>query len=214
MYIKQIITIIVLLFIITGCKEVTSKEELYNKPAAFWYKQIIQNVKLGNLDKADGAYTSLASEHVASPYLKEAMMILIEAHKENDEHLMAKYYTDEYTKRYATSNNIEYLRYLKIKSDFKAFKKSGRDQKLLLDTIENAKQYISRFPSSTYNPLVNTMLTKLYMADIILNKQIIALYKRTGKQKAAKVYEDRIKKSWLSDVKINEADDSFIKQIF
>ena len=197
---RKIVILFAALYLLSGCADkVNQKEELFNKPAAFWYKQIIKTVRMGNLDKADEAYTSLSSEHVASPLLKEALLILAQAHKEQEEFIMANYYIDEYTKRFARSKNIEYLKYLKIESNFQSFKKMNRDQKLLLDTIASANAYIKKFPNSPYNPLVHTMLTRLYLAENMLNKNIAKLYKKTGKYKAAKIYEEKINNSWLKN---------------
>jgi len=197
---KKLIILILSIYFLSGCAgKTTQKEELFNKPAAFWYKQIIKEVRMGNLDKADDAYTSLSSEHVASPLLKEALLILAQAHKEQEEYIMANYYIDEYTKRFARSKNIEYLKYLKIESNFQSFKKMNRDQKLLLDTIASANNYLKKFPTSPYNPLVHTMLTRLYLAQQVLNKNIAALYRKTGKKKAAKIYEEKINNSWLKN---------------
>jgi outer membrane protein assembly factor BamD len=57
------------------------------------------------------------------------------------------------------------------------------------------------------------MLTKLFLAELMLNKEIAQLYKKTGKLKAAKIYEDKINNSWLKDTKIKE-NSSFFDYIF
>jgi len=198
--VKHLIILLVSIYLLSGCADKLQKEEeLFNKPALFWYKEIIKTVKMGNLDKADEAYTSLSSEHVASPLLKEALLILAQAHKDQEEYIMANFYVDEYTKRFARIKNIEYLKYLKIESNYQSFKKINRDQKLLLDTISSANAYIKRFPASPYNPLVQTMLTRLYLTEQMLNKNIASLYRKTGKKKAAALYEKKIADSWLKD---------------
>ena len=212
---KHLIILITTLYLFSGCanKLMQKEEELFNKPAAFWYKEIIKTVKIGDLDKADEAYTSLSSEHVTSPLLKEALLILAIAHKKHEEYVMSNFYIDEYTKRFAKSRNIEYLKYLKIESNFQSFKKVNRDQKLLLDTIADANNYIKKFPTSPYNPLVNTMLTRLYLTEHLLNKNIAALYEKTGKTKAAKIYEDKINNSWLKNTDAIAAKRGFFSSI-
>ena len=202
MMIRYIATFAVALFLLGGCASKNAQEETYNRPAAYWYKEIMKSLAAGSLDKADDAYTSLASEHVASPLLKEAMMILYRAHLEEDEYLMANFYLDNYIKRYASGKNIEYLKYLKIKSRFSEFKHPKRNQKLLLDTIAEANQYEEKFPNSLYNPMVDTILTKLYLTELILNKEIVSLYKRLGRKKAAAYYQEKIDKSWLKETPI------------
>lgn len=215
MNLKLLLPLSLILLFIIGCADKTEKvDENFNKPAAHWYNEIIKNIKTGTLDQADDIYASLSSEHVASPLLKEALMILAKAHSENEEHIMARFYIDTYIKRYAKSNNIEYLKYLKLKSNFQSLKKAKRDQKLIIDTIKDANDYISKFPTSTYNPLVHTMLTKLYLAELSLNRDIATLYNKTGKKNAAKVYEEKISSSWLKDTDIDLSHQSWIRKIF
>ena len=199
-----IIPIIWLIFF-SGCANKTKSENVeFNKPADYWYSKMIKEIKRDDLDKADDAFASLESEHVGSPLVKEALMIMQKAHRADREYVMSKFYIDRYTKRFANANNIEYLRFLRIKTNFLTFTRANRDQKLLEDTIMAAEKYKQRFPNSQYNPYIDTMLTKLYLADLMLNKEIASLYRRTGKDKAAKVYEEKINKSWLKNTKIKE----------
>jgi outer membrane protein assembly factor BamD len=215
MNIKNFLTLVLGIILFLGCtNRQDTVENTYNKSASYWYKQIIKNIKSSTLDKADEAYTSLSSEHVASPLLKEAILILAEAHSENEEHIMAHFYIDTYIQRYAKSTNIEYLKYLKLKSNFQALKKAKRDQKLVIDTIKDANEYIKKFPSSSYNPLVHTMLTKLYLAELVLNRDIASLYQRTGKKTAAKIYREKIASSWLKNTEIDLSKSSILDKVF
>jgi outer membrane protein assembly factor BamD len=215
MHLKILASLLLTLLFTTGCADKTQKaDKSFNKPAAHWYKQLIKHIRSGELDKADDAYTSLSSEHVASPLLEPALMTLARAHSNNDEHIMARFYIDTYIKRYAKSTNIEYLKFLKLKSNFEALKKAKRDQKLILDTIAGANEYLKKFPNSSYNPLVHTMLTKLYLAELTLNRDIAALYKKTGKKKAAKIYEDKVAASWLKNTEIDLSKQSMLGKIF
>ncbi len=213
MNLKKYILASLLILIFGGCANTSVNEGVYNKSASYWYSDIIKNIRIGNLDKADEAYTSLASEHVASPLLKEALQILAQAHKKSEEYIMSNYYIDEYKKRFARSNNMEYLNYLKIESNFKAFQKANRDQKLLIDTIKSAMNYKKSFPNSTYLPLIDTMMTRLQLGELMLNRNIIKLYKKTGKNKAAKIYQDKIDKSWLKDTNIISPKSGLISSI-
>ncbi len=213
MNLKKYILVTLLILVFGGCANTSVNEGIYNKSATYWYNDILKNIRLGNLDKADEAYTSLASEHVASPLLKEALQILAQAHKEEEEYLMSNYYIDEYTKRFAKSNNIEYLKYLKIESNFQAFQKANRDQKLLIDTINSAISYKKSFPNSTYIPLVDTMMTRLQLGELLLNRNIIKLYKKTGKTKAAKIYQEKINNSWLKNTNVIPPESGLISSI-
>ncbi len=212
MIIRYIAPLALLALIFAGCASKSVHEE-YNKPATYWYQEILKKIAAGNMDKADDAYTSLASEHVASPYLKEAMLILYRVHLEEEEYLMAQFYLDNYIKRYATSRNIEYLKYLKIKTKFAQFRHPKRNQKLLLDTIAEANDYKDKFPGSLYNPMVDTILTKLYLTELILNRDIVSLYKRLGRKKAAELYQKKIDASWLKETPIATENQSLFQKI-
>ncbi len=193
--------LVVTILFINGCSSKNDMAE-YNKPAIYWYQKIVKSVSQGNLDKADEYFTSLQSEHISSPFIKEAMLILAQAHMDNEEYLMANFYLDEYIKRFGTSKKREFAEYMKIKSSFLGFKNINRDQKLLQDTISNAIYFKKKYPNSEFIPLIETILTKLYMAEYILNKNIMELYLRRDKPKAASVYEQKLKKSWLKDNEI------------
>jgi len=211
---KSLFFSLMVLFFISGCsKNSKDVDAEFNKPDTYWYAKMIEQIKRGDLDKADDAYTSLESEHINSPLVKEALMILQKAHRDEREYVMSKFYIDRYTKRYANANNIEFLRFLRIKTNFLTFTRANRDQKLLEDTIADANKYKQRFPKSQYNPYVDTMLTKLYLAELMLNKEIASLYRRRGKDVAAKIYEDKVKKSWLYGTKIKE-NKSILEKIF
>ena len=74
MHLKILIPLIFTLLFTIGCADKTkTTSESFNKPATHWYHQIIKYVRSGELDKADDAYTSLSSEHVASPLLESAL---------------------------------------------------------------------------------------------------------------------------------------------
>ena len=192
---KAIFYTLLLLFV-AGCSSKNVSE--YNRSDIYWYQKMVHYVSVDDLDKADEYFTSLQSEHFASPLLKEATLILAQAHMDNEEYLMAKYYLDEYIKRYGNEENVQFAKYLKIKASFLAFKNINRDQKLLRDTIEEAKEYKKEYSKSEFIPLVDTILTKLQIAQYVLDKEIAGLYKRRGKKKAAKIYEEKIKNFWLS----------------
>ncbi len=197
---KTLLLLFSILFII-GCSSKNKPE--YNKTDIYWYNKMIHYVATGDLEKADDYFTSLQSEHFSSPLLKEALLILAQAHMDEEEYLLANYYLDEYIKRYATPKEMEFAKYLKIKSSFLAFKNINRDQKLLQDTIAQAQKYKQNYASSEYAPLVDTILTKLYMAQYVMDREIASLYERIGKQKAAKLYKERLKRSWIREDQID-----------
>ena len=153
--ILNIIFISTLVYIFTGCS--SKEEEEYNKPAVYWYNKMINEISNYQLDQADDTFTSLESEHRNSPLLPSAIMIIAITHMEDEEYALANYYFDEYLKKYSLKKNADYIRFLKIKSNFLAFKNQFREQKLLTRTIVETDKFIGEYPNSQYIHLVKNI---------------------------------------------------------
>ena len=201
------------LLLLAGCGSDDEVTE-FNKPALYWYQQIAGSIASSNMDKADEYYISLKSEHMQSPLMPTAIMMLAQAHMQNEEYLLAGYYLDEYNKRYADSRTMEYTAFMKLKASFMGIKDVYKDQKLIMDSINKAKVYLLRYPGSTYTPLVNTMLIRLHMAQYLLNENIAALYERTDKPEAAKIYREKNKHSIVEMADITPPEKGIIGEIF
>ena len=202
---KSVWIAVAIVLFFAGCAKKDEVTE-YNKPALYWYKKVAESISRNNLDKADEYYLSLKSEHMRSPLLPTAVMMLAHAHMNEEEYLMANYYFDEYNKRFATSAGREYADYMKLKSAFLGVTDVNKDQKLMMDTVENANKFTMRHPDSPYGPLVDTILVRLHMSEYLLNENIAALYDRVGKEKGAKAYRAKNDQSPLnmSDIELPE----------
>jgi len=204
---------VISVFILSGCGKSDDVAE-FNKPALYWYKHIAESIGSGNMDKADEYYISLKSEHMRSPLLPTAIMMLAQAHMQEEEYLLANYYWDEYNKRYADEEGREYTEFMKLKASFLGVKDVYKDQKLIMDSINRAKIYLLRYPGSEYEPLVNSLLVRLYMAQYLLNENIAALYDRTDKPKAAEIYRAKNKNSLVEMADITPPEKGFLGEIF
>ncbi len=200
-------------FLFVGCGDKDEVAE-FNKPALYWYQQIANSITSGNLDKADAYYISLKSEHMRSPLMPTSLMMLAHAHMNEEEYLLANYYLDEYNKRFGEYESREYTDFMKLKASFLGVKDVYKDQKLIMDSIATAKTYIYRYPGSPYAPLVNTMLIRLHMSQYLLNENIAALYDRTGKSDAAKIYRDKNKGSVVEMADITPPEKGIIGYVF
>lgn len=186
-----------------------------NKPAQYWYEHMLKEIKSGNLDKADSYFVSLQSEHLNSPLLKEAMLILGVAHMKEEEYQLAGFYFDEFTKRFGNAENIDFIKYMKLQSNYFAFAKQNRNQELLLDSIKEVRDYSEKYPYSRYLPIADTMLLKLELANLTMNKEIAKLYKRRNKVEAQNIYQEKIdNESWANDVHFDKAKTSWYERIF
>lgn len=211
MMIRIVFMVAMSVLFLTGCSKEVNE---YNKPADYWYEKMISAISEGNLERADSAYSSLQSEHVASPLLSEATLIMAQAHMAYEEYLLSEHFLDEYNRRYATAAGKEYSEFLKIKAKFLALPHPGRDQGLIDETLKGATAFKTSYPNSIYIPLVMTMETQLQLAKSTLNEYIAGLYDRLGKPKAAVVYRNSAPVTWISASEIQAAQVPWYRSIF
>ncbi|QSZ41030.1 outer membrane protein assembly factor BamD [Sulfurimonas aquatica] len=208
---KLILTFFTILILFSGCaKEVDE----YNKPALFWYAKIIEAISDGTIDKADNYYSSLQGEHIGSPLLPEATMILAIAHMQYEEYLLSEHFLNEYIKRYANPNEKEFAEFLKIKAKYLALPNPRRDQVLINDAILEAKQFRYNYSNSMYLSSIDSMITNLYMADAALNESIASLYGRLDKPKSEQYYRDIKPQPWIEWNNIDRADTPWYREWF
>jgi len=206
-----VLTMLVFSLLFSAC---TKEVDEYNKPAVYWYGKIVESISAGNIDKADDYYSSLQGEHIGSPLLPEATMILAIAHMHNEEYLLTEHFLNEYVRRYANANEREFAEFLKIKAKYKALPNPRRDQVLIQDAIKDAKTFKQNYPHSMYYSLVDTMLTNLYLADASLNEAIADLYVRLDKPKAAAYYRALRPEPWIKWDEIERANTPWYREIF
>ncbi|MBO5064114.1 outer membrane protein assembly factor BamD [Campylobacter sp.] len=192
------------LTLLAGCGA-KKDNELYNLTPDQWYNQILNDIKDADLESADKHYISFASEHIASPYLEQVLMILANAHVDEEEYKMANFYLDEYIKKYGTKKSIEYIQYLKIKANFDSFSKPNRNQKLVQDSIAQINEFLKNYPNTQYRALLETMLIKFRLADYYLNVEIQELYNKLDREDSAKIYQEKINNSPLNDINSTKA---------
>ena len=175
---------------------------------------MMKQIGSNDLDEADDTYTSLESEHRNSPFIPSAMLILINAHIDEEEYALANFYLDEYIKRFSLSKDIDYARYLKIKANFLGFKYQFRDQQLIDDTLVQIQDFKVKYTNSPYMPLVDTINARLEMAKASINQEIADLYKRKDKELAVAFYEEKVKESWIAPSEIEAVKVPFYRSIF
>ncbi|MDA7817020.1 outer membrane protein assembly factor BamD [Sulfurimonas sp.] len=208
-YLLVVSLIVIGLF--SGCSKNIDE---YNKPAIYWYSKLVSNVANGDLENADQYYSSLQGEHIGSPLLPEATMILAIAHMQYEEYLLSDHFLDEYIKRYATANEKEQAEFLKIKSKYMALPNPRRDQGLIDEAIVEGEKFKREYPNSMYIEVVNTILTRLYLAQAVLNETIADLYERIDKPKGAAYYKNLNPQPWIVWNDINRANTGWFRELF
>lgn len=199
-------------FVFTACS--SKEEQEYNKPALYWYNKMLKQIASSDLDAADDTYTSLESEHRNTPFVPTAMLILVNAHIDEEEYALANFYLDEYIKRFGLSKDIDYARYLKIKANFLGFKYQFRDQQLIEDTLNQIEDFKVKYKNSPYMPLVDTINSRLYMAKASMDKEIAELYSRRDKELGSAFYEQKVKNSWVEPTEIEPVKVPWYRSIF
>ena len=208
---KIVLLPLVLIAFFSGCgKEVAE----YNKPAVYWYEKMNDAVADASYEKADGYYSSLQSEHIGSPLLKEATMIMAQAHMSAGEYMLAEHFLDEYIRRFANAQEREFAAYLKVRAKFMALPNPRRDQTLIHDALKEGEAFVRKYPNSYYNPALNTMLVKLYLARANLNKTIAGLYRRIDKPKAQAYYEKKQPEKWINWDEVEPPDTPWYREIY
>ncbi|MEA2049512.1 MAG: outer membrane protein assembly factor BamD [Campylobacterota bacterium] len=207
-----ILSTFIFINIFTACA--SKEQQEYNKPAVYWYNKMIKQISTYQLDQADDTYTSLESEHRNSPLLPSAIMIIANAHMEDEEYQMANYYFDEYLKKFGLKGDADYIRFLKIKSNFLAFQNQFREQELLNKTIKQTDIFIKRYKNSEYIYLVQTIKARLLMAKAIFDQEISELYTRVDKPKAQQFYKAKAEQNWKNIDSIQKVNVPWYRWIF
>lgn len=210
--VKSYLVAVVAVIVLTGCGGKEMDE--FNKPSEYWYEQMVNAVSNGNLEKADSYFSSLQSEHISSPFLSEATMIMAQAHMAQDEYVLAEHFLNEYIRRYATPQGREYAEFLKIKAKFLALPYTGRDQGMIDETLSAVDTFKASYPESNYLVLVKSMETQLHMAKRELNEQIAQLYDRLGKPKGAEYYRTLSPTKWINASDVEKANTPWYREPF
>jgi outer membrane protein assembly factor BamD len=175
---------------------------------------MIKQISTNHLDEADDTFVSLESEHRNSPLLPSALMIIAMTHIDEEEYELAVYYLDDYIKRFENNSLRDYVKFLKIKAKFFAFKQQFREQELIDNTLKDIEYFISFYPNSSYIYLVKSMQSRLLMAKALLNTEISALYDKKGKHKAVEFYNEKAQESWAELETIKDVSTPWYRYIF
>lgn len=211
---KYLLTSSLIAVFLLGCSSKDPGVKEYNKPAVYWYNKMLKQIAMYDLEMADDTYISLESEHKNSPLIPTALLIIANAHIAEEEYELAKYYLDEYIKRFALSKNIDYVRYLKIKANFFAFESQFRNQQLVIETLADIDEFMRNFSNSPYIYLVQDISSRMAMAKATFDQEISDLYGRVNKPMAQELYAQKAKESWAYTQEIEPVDVPFYRSIF
>lgn len=195
--IQAVCKVAIVFVFFAGC---SPKEGEVNQPASYWYEQMIIAIVDGNLQKADSYFGSLQSEHLASPLIGDAMFMLAKAHMENNENLLAGYFANEYKVRFSNVNNVDYMAYLGVLSNYYAFGNYTKDQGFIDNNINDIKGFLVINKDNKYLPYVRHILTTFKLSKLELDNEIIRVYKMKDSQKGVESYQDKNKDLGVSNI--------------
>jgi len=190
----RLLFLIPLLFL--GCAHKSPKKDV--KTSLQIHQKLKKNINSVMLDDADNDFLDLEANYPSSPYIKSDLLILFLAHFKNQEYDLAKFYLNQYEKRFASSKEIPWCEYQKIKLEFFKYQNAYTNQKELLDLKNMCENYKLNYPNSNFMPEVNTIYIKTLLTISYLNDKIYKLYKKTGKKKAAEEFKTKLPKNSLS----------------
>jgi outer membrane protein assembly factor BamD len=176
-----------------GCS--SKNENLSNLSANALHKKFIQAIRYKNIDKADDIYLELEAQYPGSMYIKTELLILYYAHLKNEEFELAKFYLNQYEKRYASLKEIPWCEYEKIRIDFLSYQNAYTNEGKILDIIKECENFNLNYKDSTFIYEVNTIYVKALLTKLYLDDKIYHLYKKEGKIKAAQKYRVKIPKN-------------------
>ncbi len=188
---KKIFLLIPLLFL--ACSHKPKPNEYKNELQI--HRQLKQDVQNIFLDNADNDLINLEAQFPSSPYIKSDLLILYLAHLKNEDYILAKFYLNQYEKRFASAKEIPWCEYQKIKIDFLSYQNAYTNQKKILNLINECKYYKLTYPNSIFLPEINTIYVKTLLTKKYLDAKIYKLYKKLGKEKAAQKYKTKIPKN-------------------
>ena len=108
----------------------------------------------------------------------------------------------------------EFIKFLKLKANYMSFKQPNRDQKLLLDTIETAKEYRNDMSDSKFAYHASSILATLRVANANMNAEIAKLYKKKEKEKAYELYKARSEIIDKNNLEIEDPEISWLRALF
>ena len=195
---KSILFSIIFAVFFSACSK--NVNEGFNKPASFWYERLIVAVSEGNLEQADSYYNSLSSEHSASPLLGEALLMLIKAHIDNKEHLLAGFFVNEYKTRFSNANNVDYISLLGIETNFYAFSNYSKDQGFIDENIGDINHFVILNQNNEYIPYISHILTSFKLSKLEMNDEIIRIYNIKDKEEAKEKYKEYNSELGVQDI--------------
>lgn len=207
---RKYVSALTLSFLLLGCaSKKTPNQELEKETALHWHNEVYQALDSIELEEADEVFSTLESEFPKSPFIKRDMLALFYAHKNAKEFGIAKFYLDNYKKRYASKEESIWCEYQRIKLTYQSIENSYTNQKKLTLLQGDLEGFRESYPNSVYNNEIGTMLKKTKLTKKFFNQRISDLYTKLDKPKAAKLYKTDINNS-----KIVEPTVEWYKRLF
>jgi len=176
------LTIILLVFIISGCSYFGGEKEDETKgwDADRFYAQAKGALESGDYEEAVELYQKLETRYPFGVHAQQALLDLSYAYYKNDEPEAAISACNRFIKLYPQNTHVDYAYYLKGLANFNKGKgftqrylptdESQRDPGAALNAFESFSELVKRFPDSEYVP--DSEQRMRYLRNILAKNEV------------------------------------------
>ncbi|WP_232219452.1 outer membrane protein assembly factor BamD [Hydrogenivirga sp. 128-5-R1-1] len=154
--------LLVLFLLLSGCAKITEEERA--KKAQEYYREALSAYK--EKDYGDAAWNFNEAlkymDYLTPKQIENAKFLLAKSYYYDGDYVNAVVALEDYIFYYPKLRRTEEAFYLLIDSYINVSPDPYRDQEYTWKAIEKAKEFLSRFPNSTFAPKVQKLIDKAY----------------------------------------------------
>jgi len=181
----------------TGCQKTVPLDTLVGKKRTNVTRKLGMNEAISQheLEYADNLYLEYRGAHPDSDKLPSIMLKLSQAHMDQKEYLLARYYAEAYIRDYPEGRRVDQAWFLRLKALFLRAVSKGSSETLIGQFQEEAAAFIATPAYRKYHSKVRVMRKKSQKIQYRRNEALALYYEKRGKKKAAAFYRSRNKVS-------------------
>ncbi len=171
---------IILLVLITGCAKLSEEERA--KKAQEYYRSAISNYKEGDYGDAitDFELAMKYMDHLSPQQIKRAKFLMAKSYYKDGDYVNAIVAFEDFIFYYPKLPQTEEAYYLLIHSYIKVSPDPYRDQTYTWKAIDKAKEFLSKYPGSSYAQKVPDLIDEAYRKIARHDYYIAKFYEEYG----------------------------------
>lgn len=185
----------VLLLFMTACQTTIPLDDLRKKKKSVSTQKLTlsQAIAEGNLEQADTLYLDFRGEYPESDRIPNLMLKLSQAHIDQKEYLLARYYAESYISDYPDGKRVDLAWFLRLKSLFSHLTAKGSGEVQQGHFEEEIKAFMANPVYRKYHAKADSLLKKYQEIRRQHNEELALYYEKLGKEKAAAFYREKSK---------------------